>query len=379
MTTQSRAGRARGSGWASTQLVALCRGEAPEAPHGRDAADDLVAAVRYHRIAPLAHVAYRDTAPELGQVLRVDRDIAVGVHLRASMMLDQLRTMLGDIAWAAFKGPVLSETAHPRPGLRTYHDVDVLVSPRDLREVSALLTQGGWTIADFDDMLRNPQTPGEMHWVSPSGLLVDLHWSMTNTAVRRARLTVPTDELLDRRREVAIGLGTAWVLDPVDAIVHVALHATLTGANRLLLLLDNDQLARQVEDWDAVLRRARQWRAHPHLALAMARAHRVLGTPVPPDLGRRLGLSPAFEAMCRQVDRVAPVPAARREPGLARMVARAVRPGAIRTGASVARSAVLGAAERVAGSRDERPRDRVKADAHALDAYLAAVESASGT
>lgn len=339
---------------------------------------DLVRGARYHRIAPLAHVAYRDSTPLLASVLKADRDRAMGVHLRATMVLDQLDTLLQHLRWVTFKGPVLSEVAHPRAGLRSYHDVDVLVSPGDLREVCSILLAAGWVITDYDDMLRNPATPGEMHWTSPTGLLVDLHWSMTNTAVRRARLSVPTDELLARRRALAVGLGRAWTLEPVDTIVHVGLHAALTGANRLLLLLDVDQLARGIDDWAAVGDRAREWRAEYLVYLALTRSRHVLDSPLPPDLAAHFGVTRSFDRLCRLVDRRAPVPAARQEPGVARLVARAVRPGAARTLLSVARSSGLGAVERLGLGR-RGPRNRVRAAQDALDVYLDAVESASGT
>lgn len=361
------------------QLVAVCQAEDVSPPSDALRAEQFIVAARYHRIAPLAHVAYRDVAPALAEELRRDRDTAMAVHMRANALLHQVDELLADLPWVTFKGAVLSELAHPRPGLRTYHDVDLLVSPADLRETSRRMLGAGWAVADYDDMLRNPQTPGEMHWVSPVGLLVDLHWSMTNTAVRRARLSVPSDDLLRRRRQVSLGLSSAWTLDPVDSLIHVCLHATLTGANRLLLLLDVDQLARGVQDWDAVVEQAKQWRAEPHLFLALHRAHAVLATPLPAQLARLLGLSRAFVRICSQVDRWAPVPEARREPGLARLVARAVRNGAAPTVVSVVRSLGIGAAERLTGSKDRRPSVRTDADDDALAHYLDAVESAEST
>jgi hypothetical protein len=360
----------------SDLLVAAGRGDRGLDSPGPGARPDLVRAARYHRVAPLVHLALRDHAPQDAALLRPDRDHAMGVHIRATIMLDEFGGILEDIEWVTFKGPFLSETAHPAQGLRTYHDVDTLVDPSDLREVAGRLLAAGWTVADYDDMLRNPQTPGEMHWVSPSGLLMDLHWSMINMAVRRARFAVPTRELLDRRTPVALGLNRAWALSPADALVHVCLHAALTGANRLLLLVDADRLAAQIEDWDEVGRRARTWRAEPHVALVLARARHVLGTsPAPEDLSRRLGLSGAFDALTAVVDRAAPVPHARQEPGLARLVARAAQPGAARTVAAAGHNALLGVRERARRTPAVPKAARLPADEAALEVYLAGVET----
>ncbi|TDE94066.1 hypothetical protein EXU48_11465 [Occultella glacieicola] len=360
----------------SELLVHSARGERNLTAPGSEARSDLVQAARYHRVAPLVHLALRDRSPEDAALLRVDRDHAMGIHIRATIMLEQFGAVLDDIPWVTFKGPFLSETAHPAQGLRTYHDIDTLVDPTDLREVAHRLLDAGWKIADFDDMLRNPQTPGEMHWVGPSGLLMDLHWSMINMAVRRARFAVPTPELLGRRTPVMLGLNRAWALSPADALVHVCLHAALTGANRLLLLVDADRLAAQIEDWDEVATRARAWRAEPHVALVLARAKRVLGTPLPQDLDHRLGLSAPFGVLTATVDRFAPVPRARQEPGLARLVARAAQPGAARTLVAAGRNAAVGVRERTRRTPPIARSARVKAGEDALNVYLDAVESA---
>src|SRR3546814_2799915 len=83
--------------------------------------------------------SYREVCPALAAELRVDRDDAIGTHLRASIVLEQIRALLGETPWVTFKGAVLSETAHPRPGLRTYHDVDVLRSEEHTSELQSLM------------------------------------------------------------------------------------------------------------------------------------------------------------------------------------------------------------------------------------------------
>ena len=130
-------------------------------------------------------------------------------------------------------------------------------------------------------MLRNQDVPGEMHWVSPAGVLVDLHWSMINMASRRRLFDIPTRELLERRRTLPLGGQEVWALEPADALVHGCLHAALAGANKLIYLLDVDMLARSVTDWDEVVARAQSWGAQAQTALVLARTSRVLGAPIP--------------------------------------------------------------------------------------------------
>lgn len=354
-------------------LVDVCRGRVPSLPAGPVERADFVAAARYHRIAPLAHVLLREAQPELAGPLREDRDTAKDVHLRAAFVLASLDQVLGDVPWATFKGPVLSELAHPVPGLRMYKDVDVIVAPTALRAVTGRLLAAGWEVGDYTDILDNPDLPGEMHWRSPAGLWVDLHWSMINMAVRRGRFRVPTDQLLGRRRTTTVGMSRVPVLDEVDAFIHVCLHATLTGAHRLLLLLDVDQLVRAVTDWDLVVARAREWRAQAPLAVALVRARSVLGTPAPLDLGDRLGISGDVQQLLAATDRLFPVPRLRREASAARFVARAVREDTPRTLARLSRNAAHGFRDRLA--RPAPRAERQQAGQRSLDSFLARVEA----
>ena len=368
---QRTAGRTRRE--VAEVLEAVCRGEVLDAPAAPPQA--VADAARHHRIAPLAHVRLRQAAPATAELLREDRDRAKGLHIRASMLLSQVAQILEDIPWVVFKGPVLSERAHPVPGLRPYGDLDLLVAPQSLREVSEVLLDAGWVVGDYEDMLRNPQTPGEMHWFTPAGIPVDLHWSMINMASRRRLFTIATADLLSRRRSVRLGLGAAWAMDEADALVHVCLHATLAGANKLGWMLDVDQLARQVTTWDEVARRAVEWGAHAQVALALRRSTATLGTPVPDSVYRGLGTPAGLRVALDLVDRARPVARERQEASVARLVARAVRPGAVRTLAVVTRNATQGVLDRVRPTPSLDPADRVQADAAALEAYLTAVEA----
>lgn len=355
----------------SALLMSVCRGE-DEALRARLDPDGIVAAARHHRVAPLVHVALRDSFPRVASPLRMDRDRAVAVHLGASAVLDELDHILGEMPWVVFKGPVLSEHAHPVPGLRTYQDIDVLVDPRDLRDATTRLAGAGWALLDFDDILRLPDVPGEMHWMSPTGLQVDLHWSMINMASRRQRFQVPTADLLGRRRRQAVGVTTTWTLDPVDALVHVCLHAALTGADRMLLLLDADQLARRIVNWSEAAARARAWGAQAAVAVVLHRSRRFLGTPVPDDLDRLLGISAVFRAVTAGVDGVVPVPSLRREASIPRLVSRAVRPSTGATVAAIGRSVVVGVRDRLI----PRPSLAIREPAtdEALDGFVRRVE-----
>ncbi|MGN0065000.1 MAG: nucleotidyltransferase family protein [Nocardioides sp.] len=357
----------------SSALVDVVRQTTPRPWVGEGLQEELVEAARFHRIAPLVQVAYRDTAPEVGVLFQPDRMRAIATHLQASASLAQLMRILDGVDWVTFKGAVLSEHAHPVPGLRTYNDVDVLVDPADLREVSRRLLAAGWQVADYEDMLRNPSLPGEMHWLTPAGVYVDLHWSMINMAERRRLFRIVTTDLLSGRVLIPLGADEVWTLDPADTMVHTCLHAALSGANKLIYLLDVDRLVRRGVDWAEVAGRAEQWGASVQVALVLARSRRVLATPLPEDLPRLLRVPAALRVLVAAAARLAPVEDGRANAGLAKFVARAVRSSVRATVVAGVRNAGLWVKGRVRPEQSFSG-ERHGSDAEALEAYLSAVE-----
>jgi len=354
-------------------LVDICQGLPPRVPSDGRLDEMVVRAVRHHRIAPLAHVALRDVRPDLAHALKPDRDLAFTHHFRVLAVLAEIEATLAGIPWLAFKGPILSELAHPLPGLRSYKDVDVLVDPRDLRAACGRLFDVGWNIIDSNQTLSRPELSGEVRVASSRRILVDLHWSMVVNDAGRQRFQVPTEALLERRTTVMAGPARIWSLELADSLVHVCLHAALSGATRLLHLIDADRLSRKIQDWDLVARRAYEWGATAQVALVLGRARRLLDTPLPPHLNAMLGLRKFLVSVLSTVDRVWPTETLTQDQSMPRLVARAVRRTATGTVASTVRNGGIGVLHRL--QPKAAPVPRVPADPAAIDQYLTAVEA----
>jgi hypothetical protein len=339
--------------------------------------DELVRAVRFHRIAPLAHVALRDVRPDLAALLRDDRDRALMHHVRATTTLAAIGSTLTGLRWVTFKGPVLSESLHPLAGLRSYGDLDILVDPTDLREACERLLGTGWQVLATPDDLLNGEVTGELEIARAGSVMVDLHWSLVLSETLRRRFPLPTYALLARSTPATIGAVEVRTLDATDTFVHLCHHAAFSGAVRLVHLLDVDQAARRIEDWDDVAGRARSWGAGAQVGVVLARASRVLGTPVPRDFHRRLGLSPAFKSVLSAVDVVWPAAGVRREASWPRLVARAARPSATATAARTLQNAVLGAVNRARPTPAVEQRTGASRDD--VDAWVSAVEAVAST
>lgn len=227
--------------------------------------------------------------------------------------------------WLLIKGPALS-TGAAQAELRDYLDIDIVVDPMRLREALGALSSGGACVVDDDwDQMRQ-QGLGEIRLVMPSGMALDLHWGWFFDPAARRRFGVPVREALTRGVELTLPSGLRVVTaDASDTLVHLCLHAALSGALRLSWLVDVDRALRRFTDpIDVLVVRAHDWRAAPVVALVIERARRLLATPVPAGLLRGLVGAAGVTAL-QSAERLAWF---RPDAVLLQGLARSARPGA---------------------------------------------------
>lgn len=304
-------------------MVGLCREEPPDtsALPVRLFLDQ----VRRHRLAPLAHVVLRRAGDDVSARLRPDLEDAVGAHARNLAALRRLSEDLGGLRWAVLKGPLLSELAHPVPGIRGYADIDVLVAPAEIEQAVRRLNDGGWRLLDRHHALVLRRMPGQLHLMGPYGAQVDLHWSLINERKKRAGFPTRSAELLERRQEYSLSCLALPGLEPPDMMLHLCLHAALTGADRLLWLVDVDRWWRRGVDDELFVRRAEAAGAATACALVLGRARRVLDTPVEHSVLRALGAGGWWRQADGVVAAVMPIESLHSDRSLPRLIARSTR------------------------------------------------------
>lgn len=255
----------------------------------------LLRAARRHRVTGCVRVTLRHLSSELPaevvDELEAEGRSDLAEHMRALGAVHLLSNALDPVVdrWAVVKGPVLASHVYDRPDLRTYQDVDVLVAPGDLGAAISALERAGCRLMDRNWTLLSRELLGEVHLMTPSGVVVDLHWSLLNRDHLRRTFSAPTAPLLERGVVVSLGGTPVRTLDPLDTLVHLTLHAAMSGGDRLLWLKDVEQAWRHVEP-GLVPGRAEEWRARLPVAVMLARTSRVLGLDVT-DL-RSAGLLP---------------------------------------------------------------------------------------
>lgn len=265
----------------------------------RAPAQSLLDAAAHHRLsAPLYLMLSesRGLTEELAVPLAQRYRVGAVWQLRLAQELVRLGRVLSDegIDWVTFKGPTLSEVYYPRPDLRSYADIDVMVRPAQAHQAfQLLLDMGGAPLTgSWDDIKAEGIAQASVQL--PGGAVVDLHWHPFS--LRRVHESFPFDPdgLIDRRRRTTLSPGEVWTLSHEDTLVHLCAHTCFSGGTHLAWFTDIDRVVRSsnLTDWDLLASRARSARLALIAATMLERARQLLGTPVPnPALD---GLAPRY-------------------------------------------------------------------------------------
>lgn len=256
-----------------------------------DLPSDLATAALLHGVAGPVRDHLVAAGRAVPAALEHERLAAPGRHLRAVDDLAAVaRALDGALPWLVVKGPVVAASWFGRPQLRSYDDVDLLVPGTRLGDALERLESAGAVVVDDDweHYLRHG-LPGELRLRMPSGGLLDVHWRPFYTERLTSRHPVTAPELLVRAVRADVGGLSVPRLSPADALVHLCLHAALSGAARLSWLVDAERAVATAPPSPAELRAAaRRWRAGAAVVVQLGAAAQVLRAPHCARLARAL-------------------------------------------------------------------------------------------
>lgn len=184
------------------------------------------------------------------------------------------------------KGAALAETLYPRPGLRPFGDLDILIRPQDAPRVRPLLEHLGYTVspAIWDALIEGADMQANFFKHTKRGVVVvELHTDLLSNAFFRGHVTLGADGLWSRVRPARLAGTEALVLGPEDQLLHLCLHLAGHYFFAPQSLRDIDLLCRTgTLDWPQFTHFAADAHAAPLSFAALSAAATVLETPVPP-------------------------------------------------------------------------------------------------
>jgi hypothetical protein len=294
--------------------------------------EGVAVAAERHGVAGYVHRAVAGSPAVPGAevaLLNEYRLAAVRNHLRTIGDLRYLHRVLGSagIPWLVVKGPALA-SLHEGPELRSYRDLDVLVPARQFGGAVGALRDAGCVVPRHDWTLLREALGGEIDVFMPSGTHLDLHWHLISDLADRQHYTIDMDGLFEHQRNLALGSDRFATLSLTDTALHVALHAMLSGAQRLiamkdlqLLLLSSDLTAAQL------LARAQDWQALIAVRVALVRMGQAIGVSSAVSVPDPVGIERPWAFAARAVEAVSPLERIDRSFSLGRTFSKAARGG----------------------------------------------------
>ncbi len=183
------------------------------------------------------------------------------------------------------KGAALAETLYPRPGMRPFGDLDVLVRPDDAPRARLLLERLGYSVAPavWDALLQGADTQANFFRHTERGVVVvELHTDLLSNAFFRGHVALDPDGLWSRARPARLAGTDARVLGPEDQLLHLCLHLAGHYFFAPHSLRDIDLQCRRVPlDWPRFIQLAEAAHAAPVSFAALSAASTVLQTPLP--------------------------------------------------------------------------------------------------
>ena len=266
-------------------------------------------AAEHHGVAPLVARNLIEHASTLSPEIRRSLDSVYATNFRRSLWFAAeltriTRTFTHDqIRAIPYKGPVLAQSAYGDFALRSFSDLDLLISPADFARAKQSLAELGYQPS-------KPQAPAvERLWLQtgyersfdgPGGKnLVELQWSLLPYfyAVDPAAAGFRFDDLWARAERIALGMhddsGNASsnapanasnvpCLSPDDSLLVLCLHAAKHLWTRLIWIADIAESMRMPDlDSALVISRARALGITRILAVSFWLAEHLLGAAIP--------------------------------------------------------------------------------------------------
>jgi len=188
------------------------------------------------------------------------------------------------------RGPALAFSLYPDPAMRPSSDLDLLVQPQQVIQARGILESLGYRCLakrfeiarDFfreecfiDDNNPGNTFPIDLHWV---------HWELH--PFFKGSEEVGIDDLFQRAWKVETPTLAFETLDPVDYLIHSAIHLVMIHKNemRLSWIYDTALLAQHLQvpdDWKTLQERSVAWRARLPLEQCLKMAQVWAGLELP--------------------------------------------------------------------------------------------------
>jgi len=266
---------------------------------------EFIRRAEHHGVIPLAARNLIEHAPRLSDgieaTLRSSYELNMkrGLWFAAELARIVRKFGLQGVPVLPFKGPVLAQSVYGDPGLRSFSDLDLMISPADFERAKHTLAEIGYRPA------KELRPAVERFWLrngyeesfdgAAGKNLVELQWAV-----------LPHFYAVDLNFEVVLGrceyeiVGGCQMrcLSPEDSLILLSLHAAKHLWGRLIWLVDiAETLRHKTIDYEAVFSLARDIGVGRILGVNFWLVKNVLLADLPEAAERMIAADPSVPAL----------------------------------------------------------------------------------
>lgn len=203
-------------------------------------------------------------------------------------------------AWP-YKGPVIAMQAYGDLALRTFEDLDLVVTQRDMRRAHEVLSA-------LKYQPRFPWVPDESapipseysYYDAERRIIVELHTELT---LRHFPVVPDLAKMAESSVNVSIGGHAVRTFGPEDTLVLLCVHGSKDFWERISWVTDVSEFVQRNQDldWERVFARAKETRAIRMVLLGLALAEKLLDASLPDAVRLRVDADGAAIALTTQI------------------------------------------------------------------------------
>ena len=244
----------------------------------------------HHSVGALVFRALAEEAAAPHAIRDRLRELARQTALRNLKLIHELISLHElcrphDVTLMPYKGPALSAIIYGDPCLRDTTDLDFLIHPRDLPQLTRLLLDRGYVPEQgipSDPDSHYLSAVSECGFAQPViGIRIDAHWSI---APRHLGISIDPEWFWIDAPEIDLNSVKMPAMRKEKLVLALCIHGTKHAWERLKWVCDLGNLLRANPelDWREISHDAVQSGAERALALGLWMAHHLLAAPLPP-------------------------------------------------------------------------------------------------
>ncbi len=272
--------------------------------------DELLHLAEHHGVLPLVarnligHGCL-ENAGEFPPAIELSLRSAYDANLRRSLWFTAELTRImqhfkrSQLQSIPYKGPVLAHSLYGDPGLRSFSDLDFLISPADFDRAKQALAEIGYIpAADLTPAVERMwlRTGNEREFDGAAGKnLVELQWALLPYFYA---VDLSVNDLLARAGRTVVAGCEVPCLSPEDSLLVLCLHAAKHLWTRLIWLADiAETLRTQSIDYPLAFSRASALGIARILAVSFWLAKNVLHAELPQPAEEMIAADPSVPAL----------------------------------------------------------------------------------